>query len=728
MLVLLLHQFSSSLRAVESASGLRPRRPPGGGDEADLVALGRRVAGGGQRLVLCFLRAEQREEAVNFLAHVNTSGVGRLFLGVALDGPAASLLKAFGAAVHQLAPAPLDARALAAARWRYLAALTGAGIAVWVSDVRVLWRRRPLNAGPPATGRNADPPPRAPRASEWAPSGECDLMLASAAPDGRRLVVPGALRADGSREPPTSRTPSPSLALGFHDAVPSVTRWQLRMARWILEEGPGGPVYLHEETLLARALVCDDEDRARGGASCLRWCVLPPDFFPNGLQFFQQRLPQLREPPVQPVAVILDWTPRGRLRTRLLDEGLWRVGSPEADAEGALARGERFLAYKELVINNGLSNSRSALRSALAIAELTNRSLILPPFWSTHLRGDPHRVGADYYFNVEALRRNFPRVRETSFLRRAFPDATAWPPKPSVRVHFVQLHPDESLCEERTDSAALEALGTMNATCPSLRLPAGQLRSIRATKYHLGASETELAKWLAPLAHEPLLYFGRMFRRFGRFSSPRMHEAFRARYAAAVQPAPEIRAVAEEALRALRALGGGSGAFDCVHMRRRDFVADHAAEERGVDEYAALSAERLHAVSTGTDAPAAMLYLASDVADELGVREAFRRATGRRVITLADVFPPWELDTFGATEHSAGGIGGPSTANAALARDMRFGNVDQHVCAEARFFAGNVFSSFTHHVCYLRVLRGVPAACVGSDVYGREADPRTEWV
>ena len=160
-------------------------------------------------------------------------------------------------------------------------------------------------------------------------------MLASAAPDGRRLVVPGALRADGSREPPTSRTPSPSLALGFHDAVPSVTRWQLRMARWILEEGPGGPVYLHEETLLARALVCDDEDRARGGASCLRWCVLPPDFFPNGLQFFQQRLPQLREPPVQPVAVILDWTPRGRLRTRLLDEGLWRVGSPEADAEGA---------------------------------------------------------------------------------------------------------------------------------------------------------------------------------------------------------------------------------------------------------------------------------------------------------------------------------------------------------------------------------------------------------
>ena len=42
------------------------------------------------------------------------------------------------------------------------------------------------------------------------------------------------------------------------------------------------------------------------------------------------------------------------------------------------APGERFLAFKELLINNGLSNTRNALRSALAIAELTNRTLMLP--------------------------------------------------------------------------------------------------------------------------------------------------------------------------------------------------------------------------------------------------------------------------------------------------------------------------------------------------------------
>ena len=39
---------------------------------------------------------------------------------------------------------------------------------------------------------------------------------------------------------------------------------------------------------------------------------------------------------------------------------------------------ERFIAFKELLINNGLSNMRNALRSALAIAEITNRTLILP--------------------------------------------------------------------------------------------------------------------------------------------------------------------------------------------------------------------------------------------------------------------------------------------------------------------------------------------------------------
>ena len=66
--------------------------------------------------------------------------------------------------------------------------------------------------------------------------------------------------------------------------------------------------------------------------------------------------------------------------------------------------------------------------------------------------------------------------------------------------------------------------------------------------------------------------------------------------------------------------------------------------------------------------------------------------------------------------------------SAAYAREMRFGNVDQLLCAQAERFVGNKWSSFTHHVCYLREQRGTPKACVGSDIYGREIDPAMAYV
>jgi len=95
----------------------------------------------------------------------------------------------------------------------------------------------------------------------------------------------------------------------------------------------------------------------------------------------------------------------------------------------------------------------------------------------------------------------------------------------------------------------------------------GRLRKLLASRFHLGASEDELRAWLAPYEAEPLLYFGRMFRRFWRFASPERHDDFQRRFAWGVQPAPEIRAVAAESLQTLRTAIGG-GAFNCVHMRR----------------------------------------------------------------------------------------------------------------------------------------------------------------
>ena len=90
---------------------------------------------------------------------------------------------------------------------------------------------------------------------------------------------------------------------------------------------------------------------------------------------------------------------------------------------------------------------------------------------------------------------------------------------------------------------------------------------------------------------------------------------------------------------------------------------------------------------------------------------------------LKAVFPPWELDTFGTMHLSRMG---PAERVVALARDMRYGNVDQLICSEAAHFVGNKWSSFTHHVCYLRTRRG--ADCAGSDIYGREIDKAMAYV
>ena len=266
----------------------------------------------------------------------------------------------------------------------------------------------------------------------------------------------------------------------------------------------------------------------------------------------------------------------------------------------------------------------------------------------------------------------------------------------------------------------LERLGNVNETCPPLQLRAGQLRTLEAKHFHLGASEAELRAWLAPHAHEPLLYFGRMFRRFHRFTSAEQHADFTRRFAWGVQPAPEIRAVAAQALQRLRRAVGGGG-FNCVHMRRCARGADHT-DEQSVDEYARRAHEVLHRQSSRrAQLP---LYLASDVAEEESTRAAFGAHFGR-VLTLLEVLPPWELDSFGSMRHST--LAGRAQA-AALAQEMRLGNVEQLVCSEAERFVGNKWSSFTHHVCFLRQERGFRAACDEADIYGREIDSRMEYV
>ena len=365
--------------------------------------------------------------------------------------------------------------------------------------------------------------------------------------------------------------------------------------------------------------------------------------------------------------------------------------------------------------------------------------------YSRHLKGAPHTVGTDYYFDVERLTAHFPRVRESAYLKEAFPAAVKWPPTKSLPVVFLKLADNEQLCGEVYDSDRLEALGNVNETCPPLSLPPNQLITTTASGYHLGASESQIRSWLAPYSHEPLLYFARMFRRFQRFSSETDHNAFLERYAKGVRPAPDIQAVANEALTSLRTKisnnFGGVAAFDCVHMRRRDFIADHK-EEESIEQYAARAAAKLTSSSTkngnnkhhhnkggGVEPrPVRAVYLASDVAEDPTTKAAFAQSFGKgtRIFTLESIFPSSRLDAFTSTRKLSKLQIGSSARHAALAREMRFGNVEQLVCSRAERFVGNKWSSFSHHVCYLRERNGQD--CKGSDVYDREIDPAMPYV
>ena len=118
-----------------------------------------------------------------------------------------------------------------------------------------------------------------------------------------------------------------------------------------------------------------------------------------------------------------------------------------------------------------------------------------------------------------------------------------------------------------------------------------------------------------------------VFRRFHRFTNHEVDAAFKIQYGQGVQPAPEIRVAASQTLHNLYVLLGEGVKFDCVHMRRRDFVADHAAEELSVQDYARRAAQKLldWRKLHNKDAGQTAVYLASDVAELSETRAAFLR-------------------------------------------------------------------------------------------------------
>lgn len=138
----------------------------------------------------------------------------------------------------------------------------------------------------------------------------------------------------------------------------------------------------------------------------------------------------------------------------------------------------------------------------------------------------------------------------------------------------------------------------------------------------------------------------------------------------------------------------GTEEFSCLHLRRGDtFMLDHP-EEKSISE---VGDTILRHVST--DLP---LYVCTDVATD-ETRQAFLEKGFKNVFFVQDFFPPWRKSY---VESPSGDF------------NMRYGQIDQLTCSKAKTFIGNIYSTFTWHIAYLRQMNGLGQVC--QDVYDRQ--------
>ena len=390
--------------------------------QALVVAARRLAAAHEDTLMLSFVSQERSIETRNFLALLREAQLLPNLLAIAFDGPSTALLQEHGVTAHILPSALRISNASnaatfgieLAARWRLLAALSRSGVRVWLCDVRTLWLRGTLTA-----------------ATHLALPVRCDVAFA--------VSSPVLATADRSKGMLVASDPTPTTALSVFAPGDHVAMWQLQMADTFTEAAgamAASVALLHDiERCGLREPVKDVigasgnwTESASSKVGCPRLCTLPPRIFLNGVAAFQQpdagegaeaergRSIQDGGGPTH-FAIHADWPPSERYEYRLREARLWhatrdwqpklsqqqllpqhqpqprqwpqnrqprlpaqrgrlQLGGSARSASAHLAV-ERFIAFKELLINNGLSNARNALRSALAIAQITNRTLIL---------------------------------------------------------------------------------------------------------------------------------------------------------------------------------------------------------------------------------------------------------------------------------------------------------------------------------------------------------------
>lgn len=389
-------------------------------ERARLVKLARAQLDHTNLLILTFVTSAYDELCSNFAAHMRAAGISSYLL-VTFNAGYGRELRARGEAVHlhELAElrtggsdefASKDFFLVNSARYSVLTTLLRANVNLFSMDLDVVLLR--------------DPRP-------FVMSQPFEVMLQSDARDGvSQLEHSPFLLRDRLHLDPNGAVTYVNGGVFFARGTSAVAR--LFEDTWSLVSQDLG--LLNEQDCLNRMLL----------DSRIRWAPLPPALFPNGFVFFRRPLEPSGWPSLGPMMLHTNWINSIAAKRFLLKEvELWRASATPAISP---TTGHRYLTYSLALERTGVSIGAQleSLRNAMLLAEVFNRTLILPRFHTVpasrasatpaamvphqqQSRAMAHLVGGHltrvltHFLEYAPLAAHFPNHVESSFLSRQWP-------------------------------------------------------------------------------------------------------------------------------------------------------------------------------------------------------------------------------------------------------------------------------------------------------------------
>ena len=237
-------------------------------------------------------------------------------------------------------------------------------------------------------------------------------------------------------------------------------------------------------------------------------------------------------------------------RYTLTEMNLWLMGDSAA-AHGnirqqePLREGERggWLGYDVSDSDCALYRQRRSLKSALLMAQVLRRSLLLPKFCS-HTDGG-RTVPMSSLFDYERFAAQFPEHAEASALRYFKPGPSLTTAQPPPRFH-IALHDASG----KKSAEELNVDGSFKAKSPK------------------GASEGQIHTWLKRWQTSPLLWFDKIYQRFNRLDNVEASNLFDVKMRDALQ-GRRPSAVIDQIVNSLkRDVLSGAG-FNCLKSLAR---------------------------------------------------------------------------------------------------------------------------------------------------------------